>query len=913
MNGKEARGISRRGFLAGAGATTAALAASGLMAGCSNQTTQEPEPEVLANTGAVGIDPAEGKWVPTKCNMCFNRCGILAHVVDDVVVEIKGNPASGVGNGTICGKAQAGIMQLYDPNRITKPMKRTNPNKGLDQDPGWEEISWDDAYDLLISECYKAIAEDSTGLTYALLVANNQGIHKAGLFLGCMFGGVQFMDSDICGAGIHPNADTFSGYGNSQPDYMYCDYLVQFGTQAGFATRHGWNISAKVWSERRKNGAKTINFDPHMSAAADKADLWVPIRPGTDAAAALAMSHVLVHELGIYDVDYLKERTNAPALVDTASGRIIRDAKSEKTLYMDADGKAKPYDEVTDPQLEGEFEVEGKKCKTGFTLLKEHLALYTPEYQEPITTVSADTIRQIAKEFGEAAKIGETIDIDGVTMRYRPVSTDFFSGVSRHKHSTLSVQAIMLPNVLVGACNSVGGHIAYAGACNGFAPGNPTVTWRPGLWEKDGLITASGLMALREQSVYQHIEEIADPAGSLDMLSIMPLAIDPHFYFVNQCRPDYYDNGAKPSKMLLAIACNPLKWWGNHDEMADMLRGYDFVAGIDIYLNDSSYFYDLILPEACYLERYDIMPNVFNGHHTPGHYGTDWSTDICQPVVAARDGAPSLLEILCEMADRTGSNEIIKGAIAGAWGIKPEYALSGPEKIDIEELQDAVFKSWIDEEHDLAWFKENGCYTKPREVDEVYIWANDVPGRVPLYGDYMLEAGERVKAIIDEKGYPWELDDWQAFPDYKTCNEHSLEADGEYDIFPIYWTDALNVDTWSMENAWVNEINERDERIYAIEINKGTADAKSLTSGDEVRLVTREGVSVQGKLVVSEGIHPECVSVVGGHWGATSSFVPIAQNKGVPINHLMSGIDPARLDHTSAAYDQCCRVKIEKI
>ena len=127
-------------------------------AGCSSGTA-EKEGTDLASTSPekTAYDPEAGEWIPTTCNMCFNNCSIKAHVVDGVVVELTGNPESSIGNGHICGKGAAGIMMLYDPNRITKPMKRTNPKKGFNEDPGWEEISWDEAYDLVDSHMREAI------------------------------------------------------------------------------------------------------------------------------------------------------------------------------------------------------------------------------------------------------------------------------------------------------------------------------------------------------------------------------------------------------------------------------------------------------------------------------------------------------------------------------------------------------------------------------------------------------------------------------------------------------------------------------------------------------------------------------------------------------------------------------------
>ena len=90
----------------------------------------------------------EGKWIPSTCGACFNSCGIKVLVKDGKVVDIKGDPSATSGSrGKICGKGQARIADLYDPNRITKPLKRTNPKKGIGVDPEWVEISWEEAMD----------------------------------------------------------------------------------------------------------------------------------------------------------------------------------------------------------------------------------------------------------------------------------------------------------------------------------------------------------------------------------------------------------------------------------------------------------------------------------------------------------------------------------------------------------------------------------------------------------------------------------------------------------------------------------------------------------------------------------------------------------------------------------------------
>ena len=103
-------GISRRGFVAGAGATALGVGLAGGIVGCAPGT--EKESEHTAGVEKTAYDPKAGEWIPTTCNMCFNNCSIKAHVIDGVVVELTGNPDSSIGRGHICGKGASGIMQL---------------------------------------------------------------------------------------------------------------------------------------------------------------------------------------------------------------------------------------------------------------------------------------------------------------------------------------------------------------------------------------------------------------------------------------------------------------------------------------------------------------------------------------------------------------------------------------------------------------------------------------------------------------------------------------------------------------------------------------------------------------------------------------------------------------------------------
>ena len=109
----------------------------------------------------VGVEPQPGvdRWVPTCCQMCGGHTGVQARVVDGVVVKIEPNPHNPIGltnvsddffahrdeGPVMCPKGNAAILSLYDPDRVRRPLRRTNPKKAKGLDPQWKEISWDEA------------------------------------------------------------------------------------------------------------------------------------------------------------------------------------------------------------------------------------------------------------------------------------------------------------------------------------------------------------------------------------------------------------------------------------------------------------------------------------------------------------------------------------------------------------------------------------------------------------------------------------------------------------------------------------------------------------------------------------------------------------------------------------------------
>ncbi len=177
----------------------------------------------------------------------------------------------------------------------------------------------------------------------------------------------------------------------------------------------------------------------------------------------------MLHELNTYDAPYLKEMTNSPYLVGP-DGYWLRDKETGKVLVWDAiDRKAKTYDaaDIKDFALEGSFEIEGVQGKPAFQMLKDHVKQYTPEWASSVTEISAEKIRRITKEFVDAAKIGSTIDIDGVRLPYRPAATLCGRGVTGQMHSYQTILADHILAVLIGGLEVPGGHMGGSNMMDG--------------------------------------------------------------------------------------------------------------------------------------------------------------------------------------------------------------------------------------------------------------------------------------------------------------------------------------------------------------------------------------------------------------------------------------------------------------
>ncbi len=312
------------------------------------------------------LEQVKSEWIYSCCNMCGGQSGIECRVVDGKLVKINPNPynpnnfsnistdffANVEKEGTcICPKGNAGIATLYDKDRIQKPLKRTNPQKGIGVDPGFVEISWDEAYDEIVQRL-KALRDDGEAHKLLWFSEDHSFTHIQNDFLK-LFGTANYsMHSNLCDTARKASFKMATGVDRPLMDALQSKYILLFGWNPLSATK--WSHLPRIITRGIENGAKLVVVDPYLSYTANKAQEWIPIRPSTDGAMALAMGNVIIREK-LYDEDFIKEWT------------------------------------------------------VGFEEYAEYVKDKTPQWAEDITSVPAKTIERIAIEF--AATKPQVVDV----------------------------------------------------------------------------------------------------------------------------------------------------------------------------------------------------------------------------------------------------------------------------------------------------------------------------------------------------------------------------------------------------------------------------------------------------------------------------------------------------------------------
>ena len=276
------------------------------------------------------------------CRGCHGGCGALLHIEDGKFTKIEGNPDGPLNHGALCPIGQSAVDLVYHPKRLNYPMRRNGPRGGGQ----WERISWDEALDEVAERLNRIRATDGA---HTIVMGTGTGRHHAAWVsrFGHALGTPNWCEPGFAQC-FFPRLNTLKlTYG----DILCNDVTGETGPACVMYWGHNPLVSGPDgetrFAARRAllaHKPKTIVVDPRRTHLAKSADIWLPLRPGTDDALALAFCHVIIQD-GLYNADFVNRWTH------------------------------------------------------GFDELSSHVQPFSPEWAEGITTVPAAKIREAARLF----------------------------------------------------------------------------------------------------------------------------------------------------------------------------------------------------------------------------------------------------------------------------------------------------------------------------------------------------------------------------------------------------------------------------------------------------------------------------------------------------------------------------------
>ena len=392
------------------------LKLTGVAGGAAVVASQMPAPELRAFAAAPAASPAmaaqlaEGEWLPTTCQGCTSWCSKQVFVTDGRAVKVRGNPNSKVNGEASCPRAHLGLQQVYDPDRVKTPMKRTNPEKGQGVDPQFVPITWDEALDT-IADQIMALRDNNE--THKYMLMRGRYSYMRDIIYDRMTK-IIGSPNNISHSSLCAEAEKFGPYYTEgewtyrQYDVENTHYILLWGADPLSANRQvSYYLSA--WGDAMKH-AKAVVIDPRFSATAAKSDEWMPVKPGEDGALAVGIAHVLL-TAGLWNKEFVGD------FVD-----------GENLFVAGEEVPEESFEEIFTHGLVKWWNLE----------LKDK----TPEWAAERTGLPAEQILKVATEFGEAAPRAMSWVGGGPVMQ------------PRGAYASMAAHAL---NGLTGAVDNVGG------------------------------------------------------------------------------------------------------------------------------------------------------------------------------------------------------------------------------------------------------------------------------------------------------------------------------------------------------------------------------------------------------------------------------------------------------------------------
>lgn len=525
--------LNRRSFLKVSGILASSTLATSAFTKSKNAVAA-PTPGAGVTTGETPPDPIEtaDDIIYSVCQMCHSRCGVRAKVKEGILVKLDGNPYHPNNRdvdenmqpdrlpyntssntafrdlGRMCLKGQAGLQTVYDPYRVQHPLKRV----GARNSGQWESISWEQAFAEIAAKINQLIPpserdEDIDPARPELGKKRNQLAFAPGRSVekemseriwkhawGTANYGLSH--TSVCESSRHvanelitwdpKGSKTSMGGGRTegwQADILGSEFIIYFGANPLEADFPMVGM-ARDLMEMKRHGGKFVTVDPRLNNTGAKANQWVPITPGTDAALAMAMISWIISN-NAYDAQYLSNPNKDAAtaggeptwsdstyLVGTFTAtdgkqfqRYINAKEagiSNGATVMDddyvvwSDGAEAGHSAVLDADLEVSqtlnLDVDGTPTdvdvKSAFTLLKEQANSKSLSQYATITDISVGKIVELASEFVSHGK-------KAAAITYR--------GPIKHTNGLYNQLAIQHLNTLIGNYDWKGGCTAGGG------------------------------------------------------------------------------------------------------------------------------------------------------------------------------------------------------------------------------------------------------------------------------------------------------------------------------------------------------------------------------------------------------------------------------------------------------------------
>ena len=236
---------------------------------------------------------------------CPDMCSLIAHVDNGKVVRIQGDPDHPYTAGFACGKVNRDADLVNSPERIATPLKRVSP-KGTGQ---FKPITWDDALDEIAAKWKGIIKESGPLALLGYAYSAHQGLMNRGLVNGLFhaLGSSRLQAGTVCDTCCEEAWNfTLGSTGGADPeDVVHSDLVISWGADLAATNVHFYSL---VEHAKKERGLPLVVIDPRRTRSAKAADLYLPIRIGTDAALALGIMHILVRDK-LANRDYIAKHT----------------------------------------------------------------------------------------------------------------------------------------------------------------------------------------------------------------------------------------------------------------------------------------------------------------------------------------------------------------------------------------------------------------------------------------------------------------------------------------------------------------------------------------------------------------------------------------------------------------------------